>query len=524
MTTTADRRVDLLSDTRGAVMITGLFLSFFLIGALWFVMGVGDSIVFRDRMQEAADHAAFTSAALHAKGMNFISALNLIMLALVVVHLVLGLIHDITLVVCFVTGVGCAAWFGVRNVYTNYAALMKPVLTGIHNLERAAAYGYPYVGLVKSIKVGEKYGKQHRVGDVDVFAISPSMIPDLVSRSSRVGLPVAQKPMNELCVKASDWTFDKVLLNKGYDPNQARGMLDQVLGKLSEGISFVTGGRWGGPSDTEKVLQELAKVLQGAVVNRYCNPLFDEPTTKTFRDGVKKGNEKIDKNNKKAQEDFNKNGQQGPAPLAPRVDIGIDLSKIDPGFDAFWGSEGPLYVDDSAQNGNFYMQVWAINFRPRMKDPNEGKVKIAAREYDGRGSDDNGPLGYFAQAEFYFDCGEAWSDQDCNGAGNDRHASYSLRWRARLRHVEIPNFGKLVGEQLYALATNSDAYKGMRNVITADNALYDKLANGPFSGAAVEELKKIVDEKVAEGEAAAKTRLIDGLQNAHDAVLDGVYH
>ena len=66
-------RVSLLEDQRGAVMLTGLFMACFLIGALWFVIGIGDAIVFRDKMQEAADSGAFSSAALHAKGMNFIS-------------------------------------------------------------------------------------------------------------------------------------------------------------------------------------------------------------------------------------------------------------------------------------------------------------------------------------------------------------------------------------------------------------------------------------------------------------------
>ena len=68
---------ELHKDQRGAIMLMGLCMSCFLIGGLWFLIGIGDTIVFRDNMQEATDHAAFTSAVLHAKGMNFISACNL---------------------------------------------------------------------------------------------------------------------------------------------------------------------------------------------------------------------------------------------------------------------------------------------------------------------------------------------------------------------------------------------------------------------------------------------------------------
>ena len=86
---------DVKNDNRGAVMITGLFMSCFLIGSLWFIIGIGDTVVFRDRMQEAADMGAFSSAALHAKGMNFISLCNLVLLAAVTIHIILGIVTDL---------------------------------------------------------------------------------------------------------------------------------------------------------------------------------------------------------------------------------------------------------------------------------------------------------------------------------------------------------------------------------------------------------------------------------------------
>src|SRR5512146_1416430 len=107
MTTTVEEPLSLREDTRGAVMLTGVFMAFVLVGALWYVIGVGDAIIFRDRMQEAADHAVFSSAALHAKGMNFISAINIVMLILVIIHIIFGLIQDATILVCLAAGIGC---------------------------------------------------------------------------------------------------------------------------------------------------------------------------------------------------------------------------------------------------------------------------------------------------------------------------------------------------------------------------------------------------------------------------------
>src|SRR6185369_12368413 len=102
---------DLRTDTRGAVLLTGLFMACFLIGCLWFIIGIGDTLVFRQRMQEATDHTAFASAALHAKGMNFLSLCNLVLLAVVVIHILLGIIHDIALALCIVSlGTTCGYW------------------------------------------------------------------------------------------------------------------------------------------------------------------------------------------------------------------------------------------------------------------------------------------------------------------------------------------------------------------------------------------------------------------------------
>ena len=59
-------------------MVIGLLFACFLASALWYVIGVGDAMLFRDRMQEAADAVSFSSAVVHARGMNFIVLCNLL--------------------------------------------------------------------------------------------------------------------------------------------------------------------------------------------------------------------------------------------------------------------------------------------------------------------------------------------------------------------------------------------------------------------------------------------------------------
>ena len=127
---------ELHENKKGAVMLTGLCMSCFLIGSLWFVIGIGDAIVFRDTMQEVSDHAAFTSAVVHARGMNFISACNLILLAMITIHIILGLIHDILLAFCilFAFRVGdeekmMLEEFG--DAYATYMANTKRLVPGV---------------------------------------------------------------------------------------------------------------------------------------------------------------------------------------------------------------------------------------------------------------------------------------------------------------------------------------------------------------------------------------------------------
>ena len=94
----------LVSDTRGAVMLTSLFAACFLIGGIWFIIGTTDAIVHRQRMQEAADAVAFSAAATQARGMNFLSAMNLILVALAAIYVIYRATQALCHAAIFFTG------------------------------------------------------------------------------------------------------------------------------------------------------------------------------------------------------------------------------------------------------------------------------------------------------------------------------------------------------------------------------------------------------------------------------------
>ncbi|KPK55246.1 MAG: hypothetical protein AMJ63_00230 [Myxococcales bacterium SG8_38_1] len=61
------------------MMIMSLFLGLLLIGALYYILGIGDALLYRRVMQDGADAGAFAASVIAAKGMNLHVLLNVVM-------------------------------------------------------------------------------------------------------------------------------------------------------------------------------------------------------------------------------------------------------------------------------------------------------------------------------------------------------------------------------------------------------------------------------------------------------------
>src|SRR5882762_3807959 len=86
-------------DTRGAVYVLGIAMAAFLALFLWHIMSVAAALVYRERMQEAADSVAFESAVMHARTMNLLAALNIFMAAVLSILVMLRLIEMILTII-----------------------------------------------------------------------------------------------------------------------------------------------------------------------------------------------------------------------------------------------------------------------------------------------------------------------------------------------------------------------------------------------------------------------------------------
>jgi hypothetical protein len=449
---TASAPRSLHRDERGAVMFMGVFMALFLVGSLWFLVGIGDAIVFRESVQEATDAAVFSSAVIHAKGMNIIAFLNCLMLAIVFIYLVIALVVDALLLLAGIAAstivlieavpelVEAAQTVDkVAKVYKTGMAVALPIAAGV---QTAVAYLAPWGGTLAAAYVSHKYG-------FFTIAVGPSNVPgtdasvvNLVNKISKgkveqvmpdgggrraalegatgkLGLPVASKAMNFLCAVAVAWVLDKLmrLLAAAFPivgpfQGRIRGFLNGILG----------------PSVTALHCREDGS---GAAFDP--NDLFAKKKAPSGKGATAK-----------------KQAALGAAATALNTLAKFTFSVY--AAEKWWGDAygGPKALYSSGvTNGSEWLQIWG--FTPAsLNDAQNKKVRVAtyhAGSFRGVTRPTQSHT-YTAQSEFYYDCKQTWGEDGCNGSDAYDYTMYSMRWRARI--VRYRGFGLASFRALFA--------------------------------------------------------------------------
>ena len=179
----------LRSDTRGAVLVMGIVMGALLVGALWHIASVGDAIIWRERIQDAADANAFENAVWHARGMNVLAAINIVMSMVLAVLVVWRIALFMVTVAMLVSGVFCVLSLGAECPVTaalvqiqaqmlskdnNVATAVVRVLGAARALETVVATVTPVLALEQATA--------HTRGAYavdDVLTRSASMLPSL---------------------------------------------------------------------------------------------------------------------------------------------------------------------------------------------------------------------------------------------------------------------------------------------------------------------------------------------------------
>jgi hypothetical protein len=407
----------LVDDRRGAILVAAVFMAVFLVGTLWYLVGIGDAAIYREKMQDGSDAVAFASAVYHARGMNIIAVLNLIMAAALAVLIAFKIAEIIAVtvaaicwVLCPFTDVTCpiaeeATNISVDlhdNIIPQVQKVVDAILKASSESQRWVARITPWVGAARSAIVATQYKPTVTGG----AALSISMIP----MGDRLGLPVQEEPFDKLCQRAGEMLGS---LAFGFIPGleYIGGLIGQLTGTFP---GYFCGGSGGGGASAAN---------QKATVKQQC-----ADAKKTYDDLNKNNSSAKPFDQKKCEKDANdkiaKSGGSG-------------------GFGATGGKTSKM-VFAPARNGNDYFQVYGFvlgdndamhqNAQKRVEMPAWGKAKIQPSAV----TDTMEKVG-FAEAEFYFDqvpglkktTSQSWDDYK-------DEALWNMRWRARLRRFRLP--------------------------------------------------------------------------------------
>lgn len=413
----------LRTDRSGAIMVAGVFMAALLSAALFMIIGTGNAIIYRERLQDAADAAAYTSAGVHARGMNLIVMINLIMAALLAVLIALRALVaalGFALAVCGVVSVlGGGPLAGLcapvtssapglisslKKATQSYENALDVSLPALDKLGRVVAITTPYIGLHKSQEVSEDYEPLVKRG----FAISPSMVP-LLPDGQRIGLPVQDMAPDAFCKKSAELGVSNALF-------WAPVWVENAATKLAGGVMTAFGSQLCGGSSAG-LSASIGKSVDALCAAEKKACLAGEPGAKFCTD-LPDGTHDFD--SKECKKETKKD-------LKKKLGAGAGPSAYTP-------KGTPKEMWSGAEHGGVWFQVWGLSFGDQ-KWPRQMDRGVAMAWAGGMPAPPT-QWGDFrvAQAELYCNRAASWSTASTE-------CMWQMQWRARLRRLELPSLG-----------------------------------------------------------------------------------
>lgn len=213
----------LFADQRGATMVMGVFIAVLLVGMIYYVWGIGDAIMYRERIQDASDTAAFSAAVIHARGMNMLALINMVMAALAMVVSTLSVIVAMLEYAAIAAGIvclGCAPSLGsctvcceacvhsarhymesrsADSVHDRVDGIVRPIVRGLHAYAVGIRRGVPLAAQAKVVSYGtDVYSPVTSVG-----VMAPLLRMELPAQDDETDWPCDEKVTNAFPVGVS---------------------------------------------------------------------------------------------------------------------------------------------------------------------------------------------------------------------------------------------------------------------------------------------------------------------------------
>ena len=456
-------------DERGAIMVMGIFMCACLVGILWYLAGIGDAIVFRERVQEAADATAFSAAVLHARGMNLLVMINLIMACILAVRVALRVAY----IVLNVVGLALEWLFGVGSVLVGLAQGVKaaenvssPFITaaleGLTAVEEIIPHVVPPAAIVGSVQVSLKYSPLVKEG----IAGNPV--------TTAAGLPVEDGDPSVLCFHAAHVVTDIIFSFPGL--SFAKDWVGDAFGDLvaAGGDYFCGLGGASNPPDLSSLINDQTK--SGCDKKKDDLQKKSDDAARAYQDACDKyrascslqlqpGEEPA---TLKPQEQADLSAKQGDAEtkLADLNNYKEDQcrkeakDKINQSLknnsqsSSSSGKIAPRRVKADWLNGikNAQMLAVAVGDTKFLTQAPKG---VTVAQWNGGGTITVPESAQFslAQAEYFYDCNGKWESHSCNGKNkpgqlrrdDQELAMWNFHWRARLRRYNKPFEGTVPG-------------------------------------------------------------------------------
>jgi hypothetical protein len=457
-------RRSVVSDDRGAIMVMGIFMCTFLVGALWYIAGIGDALIFHERLQESADSVAFSAAIIDARGMNIIVLMNLLMAAILAIRVAINLIKAVCIVLAAIftalsfNPFGGEAFIPFIAASTEGAVDMQELdddtrdaidaaLEGLHEAEVGVAEATPAAAWAGSYEMAEKYSD----------ALSYIVLSGSTVGSNGYGLPIEDGTLGKLCTEAATGVADLLTAFIPSALSPVASMLQSLIVGITANDFFCELG--GGDNTPPNFSSQLNSAAQTSCdgkqqklnddVNAAQTKLnADESTNPPPKAGdpTIAADQQSLSNAQTAQSDFDPSQCMSDTQKQQQQQQQTSQNAANAassGSSSSGGDKTPAQVcvdSNNGCNGAWYdgikdAQISSLGTSrdTAAKQTNySGKfVNIAARGgNNAMGAPSTVQQLGFAQAEFYYDCSGSWTSSGCD---DDQNAMWNFHWRARFR-------------------------------------------------------------------------------------------
>jgi hypothetical protein len=430
---------NLLTDRRGAILVPAVVMGAVLVGALFYVAAVGDAIIFRTQLQDAADATAWKSAVWHARGMNALVVLNVVMSVALGVFALLRIVEVVLLICSLIPFVQAVAFPAFRtlamNVEPKFFKFINTALKITHGLEGGVSAVVPWVAF------GDAKGTPTSADTI--WPVSLSLLPPVPSPRARRGAAnEAPRPRIPLVGPAALPVEEDefgTLCSKGFMiiPHQAA--------ELTRHIPVVGDDLY---KAEDAIFNDIARKVFGAGDGIFCQPIqgllgqllelladkacgFVDSRAQEKQDDVAAAEEQAraqsgDDRRPRPNNPGSRTNQRG----GGCRDLIFKTLKLDDIVSESRFEVSAARVWFPAANGSPLTHVWTWAEAPsRMWTRDQHGMSVAAR---GKQPELGKIKGAVALAEFYYDCAAGWEHR-C-----EWDAMWAPAWTARIRRYRPP--------------------------------------------------------------------------------------